>query len=141
MEQSFDQEHFLDQLRAKNSLEKSKLIDRKYPDNVKDDYAGYVVRLAGEIRIVGLGQALAQLIASARKNKEDPHYLVYQDLQEWLCMDHPKTPFSAEKDLLDALLKTDRNNYQWAMVETAAWLEWHKKLAVAYLKEMEEKSE
>lgn len=131
-------EQFLDQQRAKNSLEKIKLIDREFPDDVKDNYAGYIVRLAGEIRIAGLGQALAHLIASAEKDENNPHYLVYRDLQEWLCKSHPKTPFSAEEDLLDALVKTDRNIYQWAMVETVAWLEWHKKLAVAYLKEMEE---
>lgn len=132
----------LEQLRAEDSLNKVKRMEQvKKTDKAKaDDYASYVVRLVGDIRINGLGQALAQLLAAADKEKkeEDPHLLVYRDLQTWLCRDDSQAPYPNEPDLLEALIRHDRARYRWALAEAMAWLEWHKKLAVAYLKEPEE---
>ncbi|MRG28988.1 type III-B CRISPR module-associated protein Cmr5 [Laceyella tengchongensis] len=131
-------EQTLDQKRATDSLEKVKRVKENCDSDAADDYAGYVVRLAGAIRINGLGQALAQLLAAAKQDQNDPHLLVYQDLQQWLCRNDSQAPYPNEPDLLEALVKRDRDTYQWALAEAMAWLEWHKKLAVAYLKKPEE---
>ncbi|KPC75556.1 hypothetical protein ADL26_07290 [Thermoactinomyces vulgaris] len=131
-------EQTLDQQRATDSLEKVKRVKDNCDSKVADDYAGYVVRLAGAIRINGLGQALAQLLAVAKQDQKDPHLMVYRDLQQWLCRDDSQAPYPNEPDLLEALVKRDRDTYQWALAEAMAWLEWHKKLAVAYLKKPEE---
>jgi CRISPR-associated protein Cmr5 len=131
-------EQTLDQKRATDSLEKVKRVKENCDSDAADDYAGYVVRLAGAIRINGLGQALAQLLAAAKQDQNDPHLLVYQDLQQWLCRNDSQAPYPNEPDLLEALVKRDRDTYQWALAEAMAWLEWHKKLAVAYLKKLEE---
>jgi CRISPR-associated protein Cmr5 len=78
------------------------------------------------------------LLAAAKQDQNDPHLLVYQDLQQWLCRNDSQAPYPNEPDLLEALVKRDRDTYQWALAEAMAWLEWHKKLAVAYLKKPEE---
>lgn len=127
-------EQTLDQKRAAHSLSKVREIQAKLSEQEADDYAGYVVRLPADILSSGLGQALAQLQAVAKQNHNDPHYLVYHHLQTWLCRNEPEAPYPGAKDLLEALMTHDRFQYQWALNEAMAWLEWHKKLAVAYLK-------
>lgn len=134
-------DHTLDQERAIHSLKKVKEIEENYKnkgeEQLADDYAGYVVRLPADIISNGLGQALAQLLAAAKGKEEDPHYLVYRDLQDWLCRNDPKAPYPGANDLLEAIVSNDRKRYQWALGEAMAWLEWHKKLSVAYLKKSE----
>ncbi|SEN68942.1 type III-B CRISPR module-associated protein Cmr5 [Lihuaxuella thermophila] len=138
-------DHTLDQKRAMHSLERVKEIEKKHKNQgngqFADDYAGYVVRLPADILSNGLGQALAQLLAAAKDKKEDPHRLVYQDLQSWLCRDDEKAPYPGAADLLEAIVSNDRRRYQWALAEALAWLEWHKKLSVAYLKKSEGESQ
>lgn len=142
----------LEQQRAKNALDKVKKLELAVQENeitkqYADQYADYVVRVVSDIRINGLGQAMAQLLAAAkgeqaeqqRKDQPqseypDPHVLVYRNIKDWLCRDHPAAPYRGKKDLLEAIMEHDRYTYQWAIAETMAWLEWHKKLAVAYLK-------
>jgi CRISPR-associated protein Cmr5 len=126
----------LDQLRAAHSYE---VVKKRQGDSKKaDDYASYVIRLPADILINGLGQALAQLLAAAKRNHDDPHRWVYEDLQEWLCRKHPQSKFHGDRDLLEALALKSRSEYQWALGEAMAWLEWHKKLVTAYLKKGEE---
>lgn len=131
----------LDQERAADSLRKVKRIKNTETEKNGDDYAGYVVRLASDIYISGLGQALAQLLAASKNQENDPHYWVYRDLESWLCRDHPLAPYPGEKDLLEALMNYDRFHYQKALAEAMAWLEWHKKISVAYLKKTAEGSD
>lgn len=139
----------LDQQRAAYSLkavdEVKGKVEKKKKDpkweNKGDDYAGYVVNLAGAIRINGLGQALAQLRAAAKGQEEDPHEWLYQHISTWICDVHSQSPFKKrnQTDLLRALVNEDttRKEYQWAVVETMAFLEWHRKIAVAELKKPE----
>lgn len=149
----------LDQHRAKDALEKVKELEKAVQENkiskkYADQYADYVVRVVSDIRINGLGQAMAQLLAAAKgeqaeKQREnepnakypDAHVLVYENIKKWLCRDEPEAPYRGEEDLLEAITKNSREQYQWAISETMAWLEWHKKLAVAYLKESEGEKE
>ncbi|PRZ14434.1 CRISPR-associated Cmr5 family protein [Laceyella sediminis] len=129
----------LDQQRAAFSLDVVERVKRQIESEEKgDEYAGYVVKLAGDILINGLGQSLAQLQAAAKdKKKEDPHYWLYEHVQEWLCKRHPYSLYAGEEDLLHAITKHDQRRYRWALVETLAWLEWHRKIAVAELKKAE----
>lgn len=103
-----------------------------------DDYASYVVGLVGSIRINGLGQALAQLRAAAKgetvqEKEEDPHMLLYRNVESWLCGEG--SLFSKESDLLEKLIHSSSYQYFQAQGEALAWLEWHKKLAIAFLKQ------
>lgn len=144
----------LDQQRAKHSLQIVRGIRGKMgqdPDLKQraDDYASYVVRLPADILMNGLGQALAQLQAAAKGKKEDPHYWLYQDLQNWLCRADPLAPYppqedhanhaiKKENDLLEAIISNNRRQYQQALSEAMAWLKWHTKITVAQLKKTED---
>lgn len=144
MSNTLDQQRAAYSLKAvdevKGKVEKNKK-DPKW-ENKGDDYAGYVVNLAGAVRINGLGQALAQLRAAAKdKKKEDPHEWLYQHINSWICKKHPNSRFKGQDDLLRALVRKDRKDYQWAVVETMAFLEWHRKIAAAELKKTEPGSE
>lgn len=132
----------MDQRRAEDSLGKIKrLQDGDHSSKELDSYADYVENLPASILTNGLGQSLAQLLAAAKrgKKKDDPHYWLYQDLQEWLCRDDSQAPYSKpeDRDILQAITRSGRNHYMQAQAEALAWLEWHKKLAVAYLKQPE----
>lgn len=149
----------LDQQRAKHSLQKINQIRAKIEEEQKskieeqestekkktmvqkgDEYASYVVRLPVDILTNGLGQALAQLLAAAKDQQEEPHRWLYQDLQDWLCRSDPLAPYPNEKDLLEAIVTYDRKKYQQALSEAMAWLKWHTKIAVAQLKKTEDES-
>ncbi|WP_124728250.1 type III-B CRISPR module-associated protein Cmr5 [Staphylospora marina] len=132
-----EQERTLDQLRAAFSHRKVKERKETLDTQKADDYAGYVIRLPADIRINGLGQALAQLLAAAKLDPSDPHRLVYNDLSEWLTKEHPHSPYRNHDDLLDALMERGRAEYLWALGEAMTWLEWHKKLCTAFLKQPE----
>lgn len=149
MSNTLDQQRAAYSLKAvdevKEKIKKSKKDSDLEWENKGDDYAGYVVNLAGAIRVNGLGQALAQLLAAAKDKKEDPHKWLYQHISTWICDVHSQSPFKKrnQTDLLRALVneKTTRKDYQWAVVETMAFLEWHRKIAVAELKKTEPGSE
>lgn len=81
----------------------------------------------------GLGQAAATLLARAAGNKNDPHYKLYQHLQDWLCRKNSLSPYSGTQDLLAAITSGGRDEYLRAKAEALAWLQWQKKFAVAYL--------
>lgn len=130
----------LDQRRAKDAMNKVDDVLKMYPDKAwQDSYADYVERLPATILTNGLGQALAQLLAAAQRGEktEDPHYLLYKHVSDWLCQKESKAPYSGEEDILQAIINGGRSSYMHAQAEALAWLEWHKKLAVAYLKQPE----
>ncbi|OYD06589.1 type III-B CRISPR module-associated protein Cmr5 [Paludifilum halophilum] len=138
----------MDQRRAEDVLKKIRRLQdqcercgekkRKQCLEGLDSYADYVERLPAAILTNGLGQALAQLLAAAKRGEEDrdPHYWLYRDVQEWLCREDPEAPYR-EGDILQAITRHGRQAYMQAQAEALAWLEWHKKLAVAYLKQPE----
>ncbi|MBS7530238.1 type III-B CRISPR module-associated protein Cmr5 [Hazenella sp. IB182353] len=139
----------IDQKRAQHALEKiRKMIpcDRDQPkekeqkEKLGDEYASYVTQLPANMITNGMGQALAQLVAAAKGSKEDAHYLLYENLQNWLCEKYPySSKYKGKSDLLDAIIQGDQQDYRWAFHEAMSWLEWHKKLATAYLKKTDRK--
>ncbi|WP_048602202.1 type III-B CRISPR module-associated protein Cmr5 [Rubeoparvulum massiliense] len=151
----------LEQERSRHSLTKIEEIQTKYRYCAKE-YAEYVERLPANILMNGLGQALAQLLAASKRssknspqdssteqeklNKESPYYLLYRHLEEWLCEKNEYSPYYQTKEeyeddkeieLLQALIRHDQRHYQLAQIEALQWLEWHKKLAITYLKAMD----
>jgi len=118
------------------------LDDGKLSEDWKDKYAGYVETLPATIVNCGLGQAAATLLAASKKKdgkfENDPHYRLYEDLQDWLCRGFTEAPYQGADKLMQAITAGDRHSYIHARVEALKWLEWHKKLAVAYLKKQKE---
>lgn len=126
-----------DHQRAAHAWGKIKEMQQLQP-RVRDAYASYVVSLPAAILMNGLGQALAQLKAAAKPMENEPHELLYQHMQDWLCQDVPQAPYPSALDLIEAIMKHDRKTYNWAVQEGLFWLKWHKKLAVSHLKIREE---
>jgi CRISPR-associated protein Cmr5 len=129
--------HTWDQVRAQDAWRKTQEIKSSYPKKA-DDYATYVTNMPASILINGLGQAVAQLLAAAKRQenfKEDAHYLLYLHTQSWLCGEEKRSPYPAGTDLVEAIIHSDRQRYQKATKEILAWLNWHKKFASAHLKE------
>ena len=121
----------LDQCRAKHALEQ---IKQRKRCNRQSDYLSYVKALPASILQNGLGQAMATLRAAAgEKPKADPHYLLYQDVQAWLCRNEPDAPYHGKKDLLEAITQHGEPQYLHARDEALRYLDWLKKLAAAHL--------
>lgn len=128
----------LDQTRAANALDVVAKLrqgsgDRQDRSEWNDRYASYVESLPATILTCGLGQACAMLLAAARGDAKDPHLALYRHLQDWLCRNESGAVYPAG-DLLEAVVNGDRYLYLRAQAEALAWLQWLKKLAVAYLK-------
>jgi len=111
----------LDQLRAQHTLGVVNALEaadgplfRRRVDN-----------LGPSILTNGLGQALAT--ARAQNGGQS----VYDTLSDWLCQQHPYSPYHGEHDVLAGVVHHGRSEYMWAEGETLQWLTWLKKLARA----------
>lgn len=128
----------LDLKRASDAWSKIQKIEKEQRDeDWKDKYAAYAVTLPVTILNCGLGQAAATLLSAAAKSnnsKSDPHQILYQDVESWLCRSESEAPYAGQQNLMEAIVKGDRQTYMRAQAECLAWLVWLKKLAVAYLK-------
>ena len=90
------------------------------------------------VLINGLGQALAFL--QTKSSIKSPQYqYLYNQMSSWLqapLNKNPNAPFptidqQSQTDLLKLLVESDQNTYRLAQIETMAYLEWAKKIAVA----------
>ena len=134
----------LEQKRARHALEMVNEVKEKYPEGSENrkNFVSYVEGLPAAILNNGLGQAAATLLAQAGKEKDDPHRMVYNILEDWLCRDDRIAPYkrmgSGDNALLmTAIVNGDRASYIKAQVEALSYLEWLKKFTVAFLKEPE----
>lgn len=125
--------HTLEQERAQDALGKVDGL-RDKSDKFKKEYVSYVEGLPANIVMNGLGQAAATLLSAAKGDNENPHMVLYDNLSSWLCRNNAAAPYPKGEDLMRALTSNDRVKYLRAQTEAMAWLEWHKKLATAYLK-------
>lgn len=124
----------LEQMRAADTFNKvMQLLEQRNAD-WNDKYASYVQSLPATILMNGLGQAAATLLASAGRNEEDPHKVLYRHMGSWLCRDDNKAPYRGAGDLMSAIVNNERDTYIRAQAEALAWLQWLKKFAAAYLK-------
>jgi len=124
----------LEQERAAHALSMVRLLEKEKDHDRADKFASYVERMPASILNNGLGQALATLLAQAKGDRRDPHYRLYEFIQNWLCRDDSQTPYRLAGDLMEAITGNSRQAYLRAQAETLSWLNWMKKFAVAYLK-------
>jgi len=106
----------------------------------QSEYLSYVKALPASILWNGLGQAMATLLAAANRKKDDnakkdndPHFLLYRNLECWLCGTHEDAPYRGQPDLMEAIVHDDQQHYLLAQAEAQLYLNWLKKFAVAYL--------
>ncbi len=104
-------------------------------------YASYVKGLPAAILQNGLGQALATLLARAKRSKpnrspdEKACEKLYEHLETWLCRDNEHAPYPRQRDLMKAITTHNEDHYLRAQAEALAYLNWLKKFAVAYLQQ------
>jgi CRISPR-associated protein Cmr5 len=98
-------------------------------------YVSYVKSLPAAILMNGLGQASATLLAQAKGNPNDPHKILYNHIDRWLCSDFPEMPYRNAANLLVALTANGQGQYIVAQAEALFLLDWLKKFAVAFLDE------
>lgn len=96
-------------------------------------YVSYVRALPANILQNGLGQSLATLLAASKGKQEDPHRLLYAQIQSWLCHEHADAPYAAKPNLIQAITEGGEQAYLHAHAEALAYLVWLKKFAVAFL--------
>lgn len=94
-----------------------------------DKLAAYLAearRLQPLIVIYALGQSLAGLLSHAGGRHADPGFILYHDLQSWLCRSEPATPesapYSGQTELLEAIMREEQLKYTHALRETKLWL-------------------
>ena len=121
----------LEQRRAKYALDTVKKREQEFGEESKkrERYLNRVKSLPATIIMCGLGQTVATLFAAGIK--DNPDKMLYKDLENWLC-DQEGTIFQ-EKNLMKAIVNSDRKKYIQAQAEALKLLEWLKKLATAYL--------
>ncbi len=125
----------LDQRRAGHALNR---VKERQALGKKSEYLSYAKALPATIQQNGLGQAMATLLATAKGNEMDPHALLYQDLQSWLCGDDEDASYRNKKDLLQAITRNDQQHYLRAQAESQQYLSWLKKFATAYLSDVQQ---
>jgi CRISPR-associated protein Cmr5 len=126
----------MQQKRAEHAL---KIIRKAREDFARDKeksetFVSCAANLPASILINGLGQAAATLLVQAKNDENDPRKAIYHALEDWLCHKDPVSPYFNGSTLLAAITEGDRDSYRHAQAEALAYLEWFKKLAVAFLK-------
>ncbi len=120
------------------------------PKNV-GKYTSYVKALPASILQNGLGQAMATLLAASKGKPamdgdavNEPHRLLYEHIQTWLCRDNRSAPYrttngteATNTQLMDAITEGDEAAYIRAQAEALAYLSWLKKFATAFRPEGE----
>lgn len=114
------------------------------PKDIQKDYRSLVRKMPAMIRINGLGQTLAFLLAQEKKAAD----VLYKHLEEWLIgnesasstVDDPVIrsykadlpwPFPAKDTLIERILASDSTVYRLATAEALAYLGWLKRFAEA----------
>ena len=121
----------LDQRRAAHALDR---IRKQQQNRNQSDYLSYVKALPASILQNGLGQAMATVLAAASQDQNDPHRLLYQDVQDWLCREDEDAAYRGKPDLIEAIVGNDQQHYLRAQAEAQNYLGWLKKFAAAYLR-------
>ncbi|MBA2662024.1 MAG: hypothetical protein H0U74_06985 [Bradymonadaceae bacterium] len=89
----------------------------------REAYLGEAGRLVPSIMAFGLGQACAGMLFEAAGRHGHPGYILYDDLQSWLCRRDERAPYRGETVLLDAIMRREQEQYVQAHGEARAWLD------------------
>ena len=120
------------QKRATHALQQ---VSQMNPANC-GHYVSYVSALPAQIVSNGLGQSLATLLAAAKGDRSDPHYLLCHHLTDWLCHSVVSAANGGGPvQVLESLVSRDQETYLNAQAESLAYLNWLKKFARAILPE------
>ncbi len=122
----------LEQRRAADALRRVQQVKGKPPETARL-YGSYAKGLPPTILQIGLGQAMAMLLAQAKTKEDDPHRILYDHIAGWLCRDDDEAPFRNKPDLMEAIVKYHQGIYVQAQTEALAYMDWIKKFAAAYL--------
>ena len=113
-------------------------LPQPHPQGSPKLYGSYVKALPASILQVGLGQALATLLAKAKGKQRDGNFLLYGHVQDWLCSKAEHSPYYTQggtPDLLGTIINGEEDAYIRGQAEAMAYLNWLKKFAVAQLKD------
>src|SRR5690606_19830203 len=115
----------LQEARQQNTLTCYEREAARGPDKLAR-YLEEARRLQPLLVMYGLGQSLAGTLSQAGGRHAEPGYILYHDLQSWLCRSTPhipeSAPYSGQTDLLDALMREEQLKYTLALRETRLWL-------------------
>ncbi|SUS04822.1 Type III-B CRISPR module-associated protein Cmr5 [Candidatus Defluviicoccus seviourii] len=124
--------------RAKHALERVRETAKKRA--LVDEYLSSARGLPAEIRMNGLGQAVAMLRARGVKNKGA--MALYEHVSDWMCRPNSPSPYHGkekpEEALLDAIVGGKESAYRQAYVEIDAYLAWLKRFADAFLEKSDD---
>lgn len=117
--------------RAKHAI--ACVRDMKKPENAGAiaEYLSAARGLPAEIRMNGLGQAVAMLRARGVGNKGA--MALYNHVSEWMCRPNSPSPYAGKDALIDAIVAEGEPAYRQAYVEIDAYLAWLKRFADAFL--------
>ncbi|MDG4602004.1 MAG: type III-B CRISPR module-associated protein Cmr5 [Defluviicoccus sp.] len=125
--------------RAKHALDRVKKMQPGKPEVIKE-YLSMARALPAEIRMNGLGQAIAMLKARSVE-KAGPKKL-YEHVSDWMCRKGSPSPYHGkekpEEALLDAIVGGKESAYRQAYVEIDAYLAWLKRFADAFLEKSDD---
>ncbi len=128
--------------RAKHALERVKKMQDEKSEVIKE-YLSMARALPAEIRMNGLGQAIAMLKARS-VDRIGPKRL-YEHVSHWMCRQGSPSPYHGkdkpEEALLDAIVTGGEPAYRQAYVEIDAYLAWLKRFADAFLEPLTKKKE
>jgi len=131
----------LEQERGRIAWDNVRSIVAKQNKTLQKEYRSLARGLNAMIQINGLGQTLGFLKAKGKSDKDKAHYLLLEDLTNWMKVEehfHP-TNASAMQNASDGLLKwvvdadTSSADYRRATAECLAFGNWLRRFAEAEL--------
>lgn len=130
--------HTLEQERAKLAWSQ---VTEESTKSFGDNYRSIVRKAPAMIKINGLGQFLAFLLAKAgesarrieepRNNPSKPEGLLYRHIGTWLACEQSPVWLPPGDSLMERVVSCDSRVYRHATAETLAYLGWLKRFAEA----------
>ena len=124
----------MDQQRAKFALQGVTNAKAQLKPEECKEYHSHVSALPFMIHANGLGQAAAFYKSKAVKKLD--YQLIYELLSDWLIKENQ--PFHGKTGLLDGITNCEMQAYLAAQAEAMAFINWVKRFAEAYMREVEE---